>query len=964
MDEIIRKNHFDLLRTRPVEDVGGTLWEMEHEKTGTKLVWLERPDENMTFTIGFKTIPEDSTGVFHILEHSVLCGSEKYPCKEPFVELMKSSLQTFLNAMTFPDKTLYPVSSRNRQDFQNLISVYMDAVLHPSIYHMPEIFRQEGWRYEVTEAGEPVYQGVVFNEMKGAYSAVDSVLEREMDCQLFAHTCYRHDSGGDPKHIPDLTYEQFIASHRKYYHPSNALIVLDGSVALDEILALLDSYLAQYDRQAEDFVIPVQSALPYREIEASYEIGADEDPANRTIVSRGRLLCTYDDQETLYAAYVLTNYLAGDSEAPLKRAVLSAGLGQDVRARLHDGTQQAWLGWEVWNTDREKLPELKALVKQTLTDQADAGLDPGRLAACIDNLAFALLDRDSGGYPRGLMETCNILESWLYGGDPAQNLSFRKTVDALRAKARTGYFEELLRRTFLDDDTGALIILDPDPKLGEETRRQEQERLCAAWSAMDDEARRRIREEGEAIRLWQQTPDTAEAAASVPVLTLADVPAQPKPLAVSVERTGDTPLLCHSLDSKLTYLDLCFNASDLSLDELPLAALLSSLLGKLATEAHDSTTLQNLVKQHIGSLQFSAEAFPLDTDRCRVEFFARSVCLPERKEQAARLLEEILTGTVFEDKALLLDTLRQIKTNSQLRLTSWGNQYGIFRVSARRTAAGAAGEQLNGVSYIRWIDRQCRAAEKEPEALLARLAGLARKLFTRERLTLSVSDDLGRPLTEAIPQAFPTTGTAPAAEGTFPLLPPCREGIVIPADVAYAVRGANLTAYGTPFSGNILALSKLLSLEYLWNAVRVQGGAYGAGFFGNTSGDVNFYTYRDPSPARSLDCFARSAEFLRSFCAGGDGLDKFILGAVADTEPPLSAKARMQLAESRYFKEIREQDICQLRRELLSTTAAELLDLNEILEQVAASENICVVGGKAQLDACGDILTTVEPVLV
>lgn len=401
MDEMIRKNHFDLLHTRPVEDVGGTLWEMEHEKTGTKLVWLERPDENMTFTICFKTIPEDSTGVFHILEHSVLCGSEKYPCKEPFVELMKSSLQTFLNAMTFPDKTLYPVSSRNHQDYLNLISVYMDAVFHPAIYHMPEIFRQEGWRYEVTDTAEPIYQGVVFNEMKGAYSSVDSVLEREMNRLLFPNTCYCHDSGGDPKHIPELTYEQFIASHRKYYHPSNALIVLDGRVDLGEILTLLDSYLSQYDRQDRDFAIPVQPALPYREVESSYEIGADEDTTARTIVSCGRLLCTYDDQETIYAAQVLANYLAGDSEAPLKRAVLSAGLGQDVRVQLHEGIQQAWLGWEVWNTDREKLPELKALVKRTLTDQADAGLDSRRLAACIDNLAFSLLDRTAAVIPAG-----------------------------------------------------------------------------------------------------------------------------------------------------------------------------------------------------------------------------------------------------------------------------------------------------------------------------------------------------------------------------------------------------------------------------------------------------------------------------------------------------------------------------------------------------------------------------------
>ncbi|MBO4938033.1 MAG: insulinase family protein, partial [Oscillospiraceae bacterium] len=367
--------NFRITSVRRLEELCCNLWELEHEKTGAQLVWLDRADENKTFAIAFKTIPEDATGVFHILEHSVLCGSNKYPVKEPFVELLKSSVNTFLNAMTYPDKTVYPLSSRNNKDFHNLLDVYMDAVLHPAIYYKPEIFRQEGWRYELREGQEPVYQGVVFNEMKGAYASADAVLEHAMNRLLFPDNCYSAESGGHPEHIPDLTYEQFIANHRKFYHPSNSRIILSGSVDLDFALAHIDSYLKDYDRQAADFAIPMQFAVPYREERTIYEIGAEESTANRTIISCGCMLGRFDEQEKLYAAAVLKDYLAGDNDAPLKQAILGTGLGQDVKVKLHDGIQQNWISWEIWNTDENKVDEIKAAVNRVLTELVENGLD-------------------------------------------------------------------------------------------------------------------------------------------------------------------------------------------------------------------------------------------------------------------------------------------------------------------------------------------------------------------------------------------------------------------------------------------------------------------------------------------------------------------------------------------------------------------------------------------------------------
>lgn len=396
IQEIIQANHFTLLRQREIAEMQGTLWEMTHEQSGAKLCWLQRADENMTFAIAFRTIPTDSTGVFHILEHSVLNGSNKYPVKEPFVELLKSSLQTFLNAMTYPDKTVYPVSSRNKQDFHNLMDVYMDAVLHPLAVKMPNVFRQEGWRLEFDEQGEPMFQGVVYNEMKGAYSDVTRMAERAMMAGLYPDTCYAMESGGDPVHIPELSYEQFVSEHQKYYHPSNALIVLDGDVDLQDCLHLLDKELSRFQKQEMSFPIPMQQPLPYRQERIRYEVAEGEDD-DKTIVSFGKLLCRFDDPVELQAASLLADYLAGDAEAPLKRAILNAGLGEDFQVEVSDGMQQAWFGWQVWNTREEKIPEIKQTIRSALEELLHKGLDKERLLGCYNALAFKLLDRDNYG---------------------------------------------------------------------------------------------------------------------------------------------------------------------------------------------------------------------------------------------------------------------------------------------------------------------------------------------------------------------------------------------------------------------------------------------------------------------------------------------------------------------------------------------------------------------------------------
>lgn len=951
-------HNFRITNVRSLPEMNCSLWELEHEKTGTLLVWLDRADENKTFAITFKTIPEDSTGVFHILEHSVLCGSNKYPVKEPFVELLKSSVNTFLNAMTYPDKTVYPLSSRNNKDFLNLLDVYMDAVLHPAIYQKPEIFRQEGWRYELREGQDPVYQGVVLNEMKGAYASADAVLEHAMNRLMFPDNCYSAESGGHPEHIPDLTYEQFIANHRKFYHPSNSRIILSGSVDLDSTLAHIDSYLKDYDRHVADFQIPMQAAVPYREERTIYEIGAEESAFNRTIVSCGCMLGRFDEQEKLYAATVLKDYLAGDNDAPLKYAVLSAGLGQDVKVQLHDGIQQNWISWEVWNTDEKKVDEIKAVVNRVLTDLAENGLDKGRLEACFNRFAFQLRDKDGGWASRSLSEALTMLDSWLYGGDPAQYLLTEDVLNALEAKLDSAYFADLIRTLFLENPHKAMSVLVPSQTLGKEKQEKEATRVAAECAVWTDADRVRIEAEGKTLAAWQQTPDTPEALNSIPVLKLSDIDPTPEKLPVTVSETNGITVLTHDIQNGLTYLNLHFDVSDLSMKELPVASLLTKLLGKLPTVNYSSAQLQTLTKQKVGKLRFIPNVY--SGKKASVHLSAEMVCLANQGETAVALLCEILTETLFEDKLLLKNLLNQIMMQLQMEFVGAGHQYAMTRACSMLTGPGAAKEAMVGSSFIQWVKAQCAADDGQLDEIAAQLKAVAGKAFCAKRLTVSLSSNAEK-LIDPVLRAFPKG----SASGSAQLTPNTTDqiGLPIPAPIGFASKASNIKNYGGSFHGSIYVLTNVLNFSYLWNEIRVQGGAYGCGFAGRDDGDMFFYTYRDPQPGRSLNVFDKAVDFVRSFCAQKMDLTPMILGSMAIADPLLNTQMKITVAENRYFKGITYEDVCRVRHELISTTHEDLLALTDVLKYVAEDNAVCVVAGQPLLEACGELISKIQPVL-
>ncbi len=953
---------FRVLQMREFQELGGRLWQMEHEKTGARLCWLDRPDENKTFSVAFKTLPEDSTGVFHILEHSVLCGSDKYPVKEPFVELLKTSVQTFLNAITFSDKTVYPVSSRNDRDLLNLMDVYLDAVLHPAIYRLPEIFRQEGWRYE-GEGEEVCYQGVVLNEMKGAFASASRMLEQEMESMLFPDNCYHYCSGGDPACIPDLTYERFIAFHQKYYHPSNARVSLVGSVNLDEVLEKIDSFFSGFDRRPADFPIPMQAPVPAQERRAPYRIGEEEPLEAHTLISCGTLLGRFDDLVLNDGASVLTDYLTGDDDAPLKRAVLDRKLAQDFSVTVHDGIQQAWISWDAWNTEASHLEELRATVREVLTREIENGLDRERLNACYRRYCFQMRDTDSSSFPRSLDEAIGMLDTWLYGGDPADGLLVDPSLEELGEKLETSWPEDLLRRLFLDNDSLCTLILEPSHTLGEEQAAAEQARLDREKRSWTEADLARLAEEAERLRVWQQTPDCEEALASIPMLRLEDLAEAPEVFEAREDRVDGVPVLRHELGTNLVYLRAHFRATDLTPEELTELAVACRLLGSLATADNSRARLPLQIKSKTGILDFSPYVCSGSApDRCRVMLTAFAACLREQTGEAADLLGEVLTRTRWDDVDLLRTVLQQTSMGCQMGLPSAGHRYALGRVEASLTADGLAKEMISGVEFARRIKTLASADDETLRALLGRMETLVRRLVTRERLTLSACETVPDEMIERLLSAIPSDGAVPPAELVCAVTGPRQEGVSVPAAVGFAAMGANLRLQGRGYRGAYPVLSSILSYVYLWSEIRVQGGAYGCGFGARSDGGTFFYTYRDPQPVRSLAVIRHAADFVRGFCADGPDLTGFILGSVSQLDPLLGTLKRMTVAENRFFTGVSREDVCRWYRELLATKPADLLELLDALEDLFRGKAVCVVAGKTLLEACGEELREIVTV--
>ena len=959
---------FTVQSVRPLLELEARICQLEHQKSGARLVWLDRKEENKTFAIAFRTLPEDDTGVFHILEHSVLCGSDRYPTKEPFVELMKSSLQTFINAFTFPDKTMYPVCSRNDKDFANLVRVYMDAVLHPAIYHKPEIFRQEGWHYELKPGqAEPTYKGVVFNEMKGAYADKDSRMYLEIERQLYPDTAYRFESGGHPAHIPELTYERFLDAHRRFYAPSNSYIYLAGRMDIDAALAILDGeYLQDFTRRDDQpqFVLqaPVKSGL----VRSRYEISPEEPAENKAQLGWGFVYGTYEDREEVMGVEVLADALCGGSEAPLKRRLVSQGLAQDVRvySGLGGSSVQNEAGIQVTNLSEDRVDEVEAAIREELERLVREGLDHEQLSATLANLEFQYRERDYGRMPQGLGIGLSVMTSWLYGGDPAANLEVGPLFASLNKKLEEGWFEALLGRVFLKNDHCCRVLLTPSATLGEEERAEEAARLQAARDSWTEAEEAELRAQQEALDAWQNAEDTPEALAKLPVLRISDIPAKPEELPLEEGSLGDAPLLRHAAATGgIGYVNLYFDANDLTAEQLSCASLLGVLLAELETEGHTGAQLQKLQRSLMGQITASVEPYgqPNRPDTCRTFFCLSFSALEAKLEQAADLAAEILTRTKFDNQQRLRELLRQTAIRTEESVSAAGNQYAANRVSAGLTAVGAVKEYAAGISYCQWLKDTEKHFEDRGEDLSAALRALCEKLFTSGRLTVSVTgaeDAACAALEKTLLARLPRTDRQerPCAVRAWGVR---KEGVIVPTDVSYAALGGSLLEQGASYSGKVLVAGKAAGLAYLWNAVRVQGGAYGVGVRPEASGAVCFWSFRDPSAVRSLGCYRQTADFLRQFAAGQPDLTGLIVGTVADFSPLLTPSKKGKTADAFYWSGVSYADRCERQEEILTAAAEDLAALAEPVQRLAEAGGVCVIGSRQLVEACGGELESI-----
>ncbi len=1001
---------FTVTNVREFDGFDGQLVEMVHDRTGAGLVWADNGDENKLFSVGFRTLPEDSTGVFHILEHSVLCGSEKFPVKEPFVELIKTSMNTFLNAMTYSDKTLYPVSSRMEQDYMNLMEVYLDAVFRPAILTNPNIFYQEGWHID-TEGGVPHFRGVVFNEMKGAMSDVDQVAERTMGKLLFPDTCYGYNSGGDPDAIPDLTYEDFIARYKRFYHPTNAYFYLDGDITIENTLAMIETYLEGYDRLTDLPQIEMQQPAPASDV-CKFAAGGEDDKA---VVCFGRIAGTWEDRDKLLALSVLTEQLADSNESPLKRAVLSSGLAEDMEVYISDGIAQPYLVLLFRGVDPAALgggaadagEQLLGIVRDTVRKVIEEGIPEKDLHASVNQLDFRLRQYPE---PQALYRANAVFNSWLYGGDPALYLKNKEAIDNLRAAIGSGEISRLAEEYLIDTDGFSRLDLMPSMTLTEEQADEEAEQtrqkllelygiteytnekeesasadtgsagsVDASVNAADAEAAENgaagsadnsasaaaggcggaavLEALNEELHRWQAEPDSEEALATIPKLDLSDIRREPMLIGTEVSESNGVTVLYHPVASNgIVYLNAYFPITDLALEELPAAALITELYKDLPTENYSVLELQNEIKTYVGSISFGIDinAKDLDNKSCTPCLRARAAVLRENLSHAEELLIEILTRTKFDDKALIREVLTQIDEEDKRLAVSTGHKLAIYAARSHYSSRDAAAEAVNGITFMNYIRDFCADFDGKIDGF----TGFARDLIGRTvvRQGAIVSVTATEPADVCGFTGMLGDGTARPASAVYASSMPRRLGIQVPASVSHSVQAYDLSEAGVRAGGSLSVAANILTFAYLWNEVRVKGGAYGTSASVNRTGSMFCYSFRDPSPAASLEVYKNAAAFLDAFSsAEGMDLSGFIISTIASTEPLLSPAAKGRAADDFWISGFTNEDRVRLRGEILGTTPEQLKSWCDAYKRLAADGCVCVIGPRAALDTCPDL---------
>lgn len=947
-----RHEGFTVIAIEQIPELSGCAYQLRHDASGARMLWLACDDANRAFAIGFKTPPADDTGVFHILEHSVLCGSERFPVKEPFVTLLKTSMQTFLNAMTFPDKTLYPVASTNVTDLENLMDVYLDAVLHPAIYRRPRIFEQEGWHFELEAPDAPLtYNGVVLNEMKGATSDPDDVLFSEVSRALFPNTAYRFESGGNPRAIPTLTYDEFLDNHARHYNLANSYTILYGDLDLDRELAFIGKRFAQAEQRCAKAPNPLglQSpvAAPTRRIEMATA------PENAS-VALAYVIGTSAQRERMLAADILLDALCGSNEAPLKRRVLDAGLGEDFSAMLLDQMLQPQIMFTLKGAKAGVAEQFRALVESTCAELAEAGIPADRLRASLAQAEFNLREREFG-VADGVAYAMAAMSSWLYDDDdPVSYVRYEQELARMKDGLANGYFEQLLREIVPENAHSALIDLVP---VAEGDAAEELAELARIKEGMSADDLQHVIDEVAALRYEQELEDAPEDLAKLPRLSVADIgsAAAEEPVA---QEAGALPYLVHDIDTHgIAYVSHYFDLSGLAFDELPYAGLLISLLGKLDTERRSASELDTAVEENLGMLSFFTETYAHDDDASSVRsmLVVSASALYEKLEALAELPREIWATTLFDDTDRMHAILQQRRIGHEQLYLNSGHAAAMARAGTYFSPEALMADQMGGVSFYLFLKDLLAAWDERKDALCEKLAGLIERIFRMDAATISFAGS--SEMRARFQELAGTLGLAEGVQGGMQLEMPetvaRNEAFITPSNVAFVCETGPASPRDAGSRGSWAVATRALSFDYLWNEVRVKGGAYGTGFRHNADGTMQFWSYRDPNVDGTIGRYEAAPAWLAAWNPSQEELEGYIVSAVAGHDAPVKPRALARRQDGDFFRGRDAAWRDETRSQMIATTADDVHALADALADLAQGSGICVFGSRETVAASG-----------
>lgn len=964
---------YEILDEHRVEDVQSDGFILRHKKSGARIAILSNNDDNKVFYIGFRTPPEDETGVPHIIEHTTLCGSKKFPVKDPFIELAKGSLNTFLNAMTYPDKTVYPVASCNDQDFKNLMDVYLDAVFNPNITKYEEIFKQEGWHYELTGKDDELkINGVVYNEMKGAYSSPDEVLSSQIYRSLFPDNTYSKDSGGNPEYIPKLTYEAYLDFYHKYYHPSNSYIYLYGDMDVVERLEWLDKeYLSLFDYKKVNSEINKQPAFDeIKNVEAEYSITMDDSQENKTYLSYNRVVGDSLD-EMLYQAFDVLDYaLVSSPGAPVKQALIDAGIGDDVYGSYDAGILQPVFSFVAKNANASQADEFESIIENTLKEVVKTGINKEALLAGINSSEFKFREADFGQFPKGLLFGLNCLDSWLFDDmKPFIHLECLGTFAKLRKAVDTDYFEKLIQEYLLDNTHGSSVTVKPKRGLGNEREEALAKELSDYKASLSDEEIDKLIEETEHLKKYQEEPSSDEDLRKLPMLTRADMKKNAMPFSNIEDELLDVKVVRHDIESNgIDYISFLFDAGDFAQSELGYLGFFTNALGLVSTENYSYTDLANATNIYTGGISTGTASHPDIKDRNNFvfKFEVKLKVLEKNFDKALELMEQMLLASDFTDTKRLGEIVAQIKARLQANLSSSGHLVAAMRSMSSFSRYALYQDELKGIAFYRSICRIEKELFESPESVSDKLAAIAKKLFARNRMLISFtgnSEAYGNAklsLEKVIAGFNKMSAIGNQAEVHFNT---AKEAFIDASQIQYVAKTGDFICEGYEYTGALRLLRIILSYDYLWINVRVKGGAYGCMNTFLRSGESYFVSYRDPNLSDTLDVYDRIPEYIKSFSPDERDMTKYIIGTFSALDTPMNPEAKGSRSLSAYLEGITYEQIQKERNEILNAQPEDIRRLADLVEAVLKKDSICVIGNENMIKESAGLFENVEKLI-